>query len=249
MDPMNPASPVFDPHATARVYGFDDVRSYQDWHGLLPDGLAGPITTASMLAPRCGCPDYQEARGNQASWPRRCMDVSTAYELPGLNLTPEQIASAWKTATSLWSGACGISLATIDDIDKAQIWAKSKPLPGSTLAWSYLPNGRCRERLEQRYDTTVDWNHDFLAKTMLHELGHALGLTHSNNRADIMFPRIVDRPLLSYPSTNDRARVVNLYGQPVPDDNTPEPPAGPTESRITVTGGPLQSGTYSLIKL
>ena len=249
---MKPVSPIFDPDATARLYGFSGVTDYQIWHGLEPDGVAGPVTTASMVAPRCGLPDYQMARPpEEGSWPRQCLDVATSYRLQ-LNLGAEEIKSAWETALGLWNQSCGIKLTLIQSMGESQIWATSGPLPGSTLAWSYLPNGNCGERLEQRYDTGPTWDHDFLAKTMLHELGHALGLTHTQSQADIMYPAITGRPLSVYPSPNDIRRVVNFYGEGSPDpgpDPDPDPDPDPTGSRITVTGRDLKPGTYTLRKV
>lgn len=250
---LDPVSPIFDPARTAVVYGFENVEEYQKWHSLEPDGVAGPLTTASMVAPRCGLPDWQGGRETvYAHWPRTCMEVATAYRLGGLNLDDETVESAWKTALTKWNRACGISMELIDSMQEAQIWARAKALPGSTLAWSYLPNGKCRERLEQAYDTTVTWNHDFLAKTILHEIGHAIGLTHSNRQADIMYPSITGRQLSTYPSPNDKRRVVSFYGQAGPDDpdpDEPDDPGDPVGSRITVTGGSLATGTYTLRKV
>ena len=240
---MNSVSPSIDPTRTAELYGFDDVESYQQWHGLATDGVAGPITTTSMSQPRCGLPDFQLSREpEKASWPRNCMRVATAYRL-NLNLDDDAIESAWDKALGLWSASCGLELSRIEAMQEANIWATSGPLPGSTLAWSYLPNGNCRERLEQRYDTTVTWNHDFLAKTILHEVGHAIGLTHSNRQSDIMYPSITGRTLSSYPSPNDKRRVVAYYGDS--QDPTPPPPPPPGGNLLVIREA-LPKGVYEL---
>jgi len=246
------SSLVLDPIQTVRRYGFNSVEQYQRWHSLVPDDVVGPITSTLMTQPRCGCPDYQPSRPpEEASWPRSCLDVGVAYRLQ-LNLDSDAVGSAWSTALNIWNESCGINLELIESMQEAQIWAKSGPLPGSTLAWSYLPNGNCRENLEQKYDSEQQWNHDFLGKVVLHEIGHALGLTHSRRKADIMYPTITGRDLSSYPSPNDKGRVVELYGEaaPIPRDNDPPfDPELPINSRITITGRPLSSGTYTLRKV
>ena len=242
--------PIFDPIATARSYGFEDIFHYQEWHGLEVDGVAGPITTTLMSSPRCGIPDFQESRQpEKASWPNKCLDVSTAYKLR-LNMDDDEVERAWNAALRLWNESCGIRLTLIDNMREASIWAKSGPLSGSTLAWSYLPNGDCSERLEQRYDSEQRWTHEFLAKTMLHEIGHALGLRHSNRKSDIMYPSIQSRPLSSYPSNNDKRRVVDYYGNSDVEPEAPETPEAPDtgRQRITVTGT-LTGGTYTLAKI
>lgn len=247
---MISAGPVFDPEATALSYGFKTIAAYQDWHGLKPDGIPGPVTTTSMVQPRCGRPDYEEARPpEESSWPRRCMDVTCSYKL-ALNLGDDVIQSAWNKALTMWNQVCGINLRLSEDFDSASIWATSGPLSGSTLAWSYLPNGNCRERLEQRYDSEQRWGHDYLAKTILHEIGHAIGLSHSRSKADIMYPSITGAPVDSYPGDGDTAKVVDRYGRPnLPDGPDPVPEDAPMGSRITITGDDLAPGTYTIKKM
>jgi hypothetical protein len=224
------------------------VAQYQEWHGLEPDGYPGPKTSTLMTQPRCGCPDWQPARPpDEASWPRSCLEVPVAYRLQ-LNVDDDVILSAWGAALEKWNRVCGITLELIGPMSEAKIWARSGPLPGSTLAWSYLPNGNCRERLEQKYDSEHRWSHDFLAKTILHELGHAIGLTHSRSQSDIMYPSITGRELSSYPSPNDRRRVVGFYGEPGPAPD-PDPDQDPGLSRVTITGPALEAGTYTVRKV
>ena len=66
-----------------------------------------------------------------------------------------------------------------------------------------------------------------LYQVALHELGHNLGLEHSNVRNSIMYP------ILLYDNTglhsDDIAGIQALYGRPKPDNNkptTPSPPSG-----------------------
>lgn len=56
------------------------------------------------------------------------------------------------------------------------------------------------------------WSLQDLYETLLHEVGHALGLLHSPNRADIMFAGKADARALS---ERDRATLRKLYALPI----------------------------------
>jgi predicted Zn-dependent protease len=51
-------------------------------------------------------------------------------------------------------------------------------------------------------------------RTALHEIGHALGLNHSNNRKDMMYHRGINNNRLS---SNDIRRLADLYQSSKPD--------------------------------
>jgi len=199
--------------------GHADLPAYQEWYGLKPDNIVGPITSSLLAEPRCGVPDF--AGAEKAQIPRECMEVSVTYDFDSIDA--EIAAAAWKLATDKWNEFCGITM-NLSKGTGGTIWATDGPLPGSTLAWSFLPTDRCDERMEQRYDTTISYVIEFLAKIILHELGHGAGLRHTNSRLDIMFASIGPAPLNSYPSEADIRRMVQRYGDPT--EPPPPPPPG-----------------------
>lgn len=202
--------------------GHNSLRAYQEWYGLKPDGVVGPITSTIMAERRCGVPDFAGGP-EKAQWPRSCMEVPVAYDFDRIDAN---IASeSWQLALDKWNEVCGITLELVQGLRNGKIWATDGALPGSTLAWSFLANDSCGSRLEQRYDTTISYTVEFLTKIIFHEVGHALGLQHSNRRADIMFPSIGPAPWSSYPSENDVRRVVDRYGE-APEPPPPPPPPG-----------------------
>ena len=200
--------------------GHSDLASYQEWYGLKPDDIVGPITSSQLAERRCGMPDFAGGREG-AQWPRLCMEVPAAYEFSSI---PADIAKqAWKLAIEMWNKVCGITLELIESLANAKIWATDGPLPGPVLAWSELARDRCTDRLEQRYDTTISYVVDFLAKIIGHELGHALGLQHSRDRADLLFSSIGNAPFSSYPGPGDLREVLKRYGEPDEPPTPPEP--------------------------
>lgn len=205
-----------------RRLGHDSLPDYQRWFGLKPDGVIGPKTSSRLMEKRCGVPDNLALQ--HAQIPRNCMDVPVAWEFDEIDA--EVAAKAWKLAIDKWNAACGLRAHIVESIRDAIVWATDGPLPGGTLAWSMFPRG-CKDKIEERYDTEeIPYLVLFLAKIILHELGHAWGLEHSNKQDDIMFPSISNRPWSSYLSQNDIARVVEKYGPstdpPPPDEDDDE---------------------------
>jgi len=217
---MQTSEIAIDAAKTVESFGHDSIEAYQEWYGLKPDGISGPKTTTHIVQPRCAVPDFMGA-GQNAQWPKACMELTVSYNFDQIQFS--QLEQAWDLALSGWSDNCGVSFLVIGDIHASDIWATDGALPGSTLAWSFLANNRCDNRIEQRYDTLVSWSLDFFVKTCMHELGHALGLEHSNDSNDLMYPSIQNKPFSAYPATGDKQKVVQRYG---PNIDEPAIPTG-----------------------
>lgn len=195
----------------------------QQIHGRDPvlDGEIGPATSKLLEMPRCGVPEF----GNraEANWPTDCRnEITVSYDFDSINATVA--SAAWPQALKAWVDRIELMFDLKTQFSQStRIWATDGPLPGSTLAWSMLATSSCNARLEQRYDTTINWSVTYLSSTIVHEVGHALGLNHINNRNAIMYPSISN---ITVPGEPDVAAMVQLgYKRrttPVP------PPPGPT---------------------
>lgn len=57
----------------------------------------------------------------------------------------------------------------------------------------------------------ANWRKNDFWKTMVHEIGHVLGLPHSSDRSSIMFPMNLDTPRPRHLSPTDRRAILNAY--------------------------------------
>lgn len=142
-----------------------------------------------------------------------------------MGITYEEFEQQFDRACKDWNNACGINLYIERDPAKAKCKVSFNDENGGTLAWSHLADGTCRNNKRQVYDIRR-WDAHLCYLTILHELGHLIGLHHRSGNY-VMNPSILTRLVGLTP--NDIARGRNLYGPPLEmnPDPEPEPPKDP----------------------
>lgn len=205
------------PHVSDAVRGVthDEVKSaitqYQEFNGLVADGVIGPQTVHKMTSPyRCGMPDLIGT--TDCKWPM----FRIAY-MCRLNLGLSNAIEAYKEAANQWNEVANFELFQVTDSSIANIVADDYGnrrdqfgSRGGVLADSQMPCARSpRQQIPQRYDTAENWTYAMLVAVACHELGHALGLGHLAAGA-LMAPYY--DPRITKPQMVDIKAMEGLYG-------------------------------------
>lgn len=205
------------------------VQKHHNGRHLDKNGQAGPAFVELLNQPRCGHADYMALGRQEANWPDTCRDrLIIGRNFPSLpGSTQERTHGIWWASANNWTWALADMAVTVADVGdrNAHVLAMLKALSGSVLAWSFLAQNDCRAKLDQAYNTRVDWgDDDFAAAVKSHEDGHAWGLPHNNDRDALMYPQIHSRSVAraGYPNATD-LRVARGLGYRLSDKSGPPP--------------------------
>lgn len=206
---------------TIQDLGFDSVDAYQRFHGLVPDGLVGPITQRSLDAPRfCAYPDRMDLGNSICRWGKRSLVYGFRGDLPGISR--DDMRRAFQIAFDRWSAVCDIRASHIGDSSQAAdivIDTGRIDGPSGTLAYSELPCGSQDRQLKQKYDTSEPWviadnvpsYRIDLGRVATHEVGHVIGVPHIGS-GNLMAPTYSTR--IHSPQAGDIQEAQARYGPP-----------------------------------
>ena len=210
---------------TVREFG-SALREMQNTYGLKRDGKLGPITKAAMGLFRCGCTDKKALRiagSSDCRWEKKKLIYwhSSRFTLPGVGRTASmriirQGFDIWEDYTNLKfrrsSSKKNIDIHIVTGAGQADEFDG----PGNVLAWAEMPCGGADTKLLTAFDRQEPWSADlakrpgiFMLSVWVHELGHLLGLDHSDNAKDIMAPYY--NPQIWLPQAGDIARIRKNY--------------------------------------
>nr|UUA79708.1 matrix metalloproteinase 17-1 [Nemopilema nomurai] len=224
------------------------VKKVQQFAGLPPTGLVDSETSKLLKTPRCGMSDI--GRSDSAKRKRRYNAQGTVWNKQKITwrvenfgndgLSPERVKMVFENALGKWSGVTNIEFEEIKT-GEPDIWfrfvrgAHGDPYPfrtpGSTvLAHAFYPfdsrtplSGDVHFNDDKVFTIESPSGKDLLWISV-HELGHSIGLDHSDVKSSIMYPYYRGYPGLDFELTPDDVRGAQaLYGEKTA--TTPKIPA------------------------
>uniref|UniRef100_A0A8D0G272 Peptidase metallopeptidase domain-containing protein n=1 Tax=Strix occidentalis caurina TaxID=311401 RepID=A0A8D0G272_STROC len=189
----------------------DKIREMQSFFGLEVTGELNPETLDIMKQPRCGIPDVR----SYSTFPQspRWKKEDVTYRI--LNYTPDMLQSdveeAIAKALQLWSSVTPLRFTRLftGQADIMISFASgfhgdfySFDGPGGTLAHAYPPGngigGDAHFDEDENWTKFTTYNGYNLFLVAAHELGHSLGLGHSEVFGALMYPIYMARDTRDY---------------------------------------------------
>ncbi|XP_010129795.1 PREDICTED: interstitial collagenase-like [Buceros rhinoceros silvestris] len=175
------------------------LKEMQEFFGLQVNGKPDLDTLEMMQKPRCGVPDigqYALTPGNP-KWKRN----NLTYRI--LNYTPEMrradVDEAIQKALRVWSNVTPLTFQKVEDgeadIMMSFVYGDHRDYspfdgPGGMLAHAFQPGEGIGG--DVHFDEDETWTKDGTGTNLFivaaHELGHSLGLSHSNDPGALMYP-------------------------------------------------------------
>lgn len=201
------------------------LKSFQEFYSLPATGDLNKQTINLMLKPRCGVIDPVTRGRKFVTVNNKWKKTNLTYNFANFSsdLDESVIKNAIEIAFKQWSSVSPLAFSEASGTSDITFkWgAKDHGCgiafdgPSSVLAHAYYPGTGKDGTVD--FDEDEFWTDDSqatgtdLATVALHELGHTLGLDHSNVRQAVMYAYYGGRLLTLFP--DDIAGIQSLYGQ------------------------------------
>ncbi|NXH17421.1 MMP27 protein, partial [Bucco capensis] len=203
----------------------DKLHKMQQFFGLKVTGKADTETLEMMKKPRCGVPDVGLYGVTLPGWRKSQLTYRTVNYTP--DMSKEEVDKAIQKAFDVWSSVTPLVFTPIPEGIADIMLAFGTQAHGScpryfdgslgVLAHAFSPGNGLGG--DVHFDEDEDWTTGSTGFNLFlvaaHELGHALGLSHSNDQRALMFPNYAYIIPSEFPlSPDDIKGIQSIYGPP-----------------------------------
>lgn len=234
--------------------GFSDLSQWQQWNGLKPDGIYGPISNHALTKrlTGCGVPDVLSDEALQAigrgSWPQPCQKGGVLIHVDESGL-PDQLRPHWpRVVQTVFASyaSIGLKMALTSDRSRCQITVDFVRPSGGWIGLAEFNNQSCSDRVFNRLSKFYlpSAIFDQWCRLFAHELGHNCNLPHTNG--GVMNPVILSGTYTSWQRSDPSwSRLAGYFGgEPIDEPKPPKPPETP---KVIATFEVPVAGAYQIV--
>ncbi|PEZ84858.1 hypothetical protein COK25_10195 [Bacillus cereus] len=205
------------------------LKKYQKFNNLELTGYFNEETRSLMKLPRCGVPDFK----NEVSFSTMCKwdKLNLHYAIGNVtsDVSRESAVQAIKNAFNSWENVSPFTFTEVslnENLDILIEWTETVSgdhnMRGGVVAHSDFPLG-CSVMsnslpLPIHFDTEHSWcigafvDQFDIESIAVHEIGHILGLAHSNVHGSIMYSNVSSNYIKRTLTQDDILGIQSLYG-------------------------------------
>ncbi|KAL6404090.1 carbohydrate-binding protein [Ilyonectria robusta] len=206
------------------------LRAFQEFFALKVDGTFGPETREAMTTSRCGFPDLLHSVGFATLGPWKHRDLKYCFGTQSTQLSADVCKAAMRRAMKTWQNAgVGLSFTEVASNQNPDVFIEFRrandpdySMVGGVLAHADFPPGYSVVVTQLPLPTHFDdeehkWVDGAVANAFdvetvgLHELGHILGLAHTNVPGAVMYPSVTPNFTNRALAADDLNGIRNLY--------------------------------------
>merc|ERR1711872_595023 len=204
----------------------DAVKKFQEFGGIEQTGVIDRATRDLMDTPRCGVGDTVARFVQHGSqWKKTDLTFRVSKYPTSTTLSRKEVDDEVRTAFNMWEEASGLRFGQVEagqsvDIDivfERFEHGDRSPFDGpkGVLAHAFFPAYGGNVHMDDSEDwSVIPFKGSQLLNTLTHELGHSLGLRHSNIKDSIMAPFYKGWTIDLRLDQDDVKGIQSLYGKP-----------------------------------